>query len=155
MQVRPTDNHYNNQTTKSIQFGFFESLLIWLSGADKEQLKSACPGDGKRPVFFGMIAASYAVSTLTENWWIIIGFALVWGFIILAIDRVLLSTYRDRCLLSLGQEQNVDYLTRMKFRADMCHELTHYQPSQIKLDDFVPFGLESHPSADGLEKHTA
>ena len=82
-----------------------ERLFIWLSGSDKELLNNDCPKWEKIkyeafgasvlvPVCFGSIAAAYAVFTLTDNWYIIIGFALVWGYIILAIDRVLLSTYR-------------------------------------------------------------
>lgn len=89
-----------NQVTESLENG-----LIWLSASDPEVLKNKCPRWEKIkyeafgasvlvPVFFGMIASSYAVSTLTSNWFIIIMFALVWGFIILTIDRVLLSTYR-------------------------------------------------------------
>ena len=47
------------------------------------------------PTLFALIAASYAVYTLTTNWLIIIPIALVWGFIILSVDRALLATYRS------------------------------------------------------------
>lgn len=82
-----------------------ERVLIWLSGSDANLLHEECPRWEKVkyeafgasvlvPVAFGMIASCYAVNTLTDNWFIILGFSLVWGFIILTIDRVLLSTYR-------------------------------------------------------------
>lgn len=89
-----------NQITDTLEKG-----LIWLSASDPEVLKNKCPKWEKIkyeafgasvlvPVFFGMIASAYAVSTLTTNWFFIGMFSLVWGFIILTIDRVLLSTYR-------------------------------------------------------------
>ncbi|MDF1813820.1 MAG: DUF4407 domain-containing protein, partial [Verrucomicrobiales bacterium] len=89
-----------NQFTDSL-----ENALIWLSASDPDVLKNKCPRWEKIkyeafgasvlvPVFFGMIASTYAVSTLTSNLFFIGMFALVWGFIILTIDRVLLSTYR-------------------------------------------------------------
>lgn len=82
-----------------------ERVLIWLSGSDANLLHEECPRWEKVkyeafgasvlvPVAFGMIASCYAVNTLTDNWFVILGFSLVWGFIILTIDRVLLSTYR-------------------------------------------------------------
>jgi len=78
--------------------------LIALAGAHYDELQQ-CPKWEQRkyeafgmtvlvPAIFGMVAASYAVSTLTESNWIVFGFALIWGFIILAIDRALLTTYR-------------------------------------------------------------
>lgn len=81
-----------------------ERFLIWLSTADSEvladcpkweRLKYAAFGASLLvPFLFGMISASYAVSTLTSKIFIIAGFALVWGFIILTIDRAMLATYR-------------------------------------------------------------
>ena len=86
--------------------------LIWLSGAQMEEFEGSekenrapLPLWEKRkyeamgatvlvPAIFGMVGASYAVSTLTDNLWIAAGFALIWGFIILVIDRALLTTYR-------------------------------------------------------------
>ena len=47
------------------------------------------------PTLFAFIACAYAVSTLTDNWQIIIPVAAAWGFIILTIDRALLATYRS------------------------------------------------------------
>jgi len=87
---------------------FFEGLsrfFVILSGASYEELKAECPRWELRkyeafgatvlvPAIFGMVASAYAVSTLTDVVWIIYGFALVWGGIILTIDRALLSSYR-------------------------------------------------------------
>ncbi len=78
--------------------------MITLSAADSEILEE-CPKWERLkyaafgasilvPFLFGMIASAYAISTLTENKVYIGGFALVWGFIIITVDRVLLSTYR-------------------------------------------------------------
>ncbi|MEM7013788.1 MAG: DUF4407 domain-containing protein, partial [Verrucomicrobiota bacterium] len=41
------------------------------------------------------IACSYALSTLTSNWYVIVAVSLAWSFIILTIDRALLATYRS------------------------------------------------------------
>lgn len=80
-------------------------LFFWLSGAGTESLE-ACPNWEQRkyvafgatvlvPTVFAFIACAYALSTITDNWRIIIPVSLVWGFIILTIDRALLSTYRS------------------------------------------------------------
>lgn len=88
------------------KLNFVEKGLIWLSAADSEVLEDHCPKWERLkyaafgasllvPFLFGMIAASYAVSTLTQNWYIIIGFSLIWGYIIITIDRALLASYRS------------------------------------------------------------
>ncbi len=80
------------------------NIFIWLSSADSETLND-CPKWEKRkyealgmavlvPVIFGAIASCYAVSTLTDCKPVIFGFPVIWAFIIMAIDRILLSTYR-------------------------------------------------------------
>jgi len=82
----------------------FRSLFFWLSGASSESLES-CPDWEQRkyvafgatvlvPTAFAIMACSYALSTLTADWRVIVPVALVWGFIILTIDRALLATYR-------------------------------------------------------------
>ena len=79
-------------------------IFFWLSGASAEGLEQ-CPTWEQRkyvafgstvlvPTIFAFIAASYAISTLTEDWRIIYPVALAWSFIILSIDRALLATYR-------------------------------------------------------------
>lgn len=81
-----------------------ERVFFWLSGAATDSLE-ACPAWERRkyvafgatvlvPSLFALIAASYAVSTLTANWWVIAPVALVWAFIIMTVDRALLATYR-------------------------------------------------------------
>ncbi len=80
-------------------------LFFWLSGAGSESLEN-CPDWEQRkyvafgatvlvPTVFAFIACAYALSTITDNWRIIVPVSLVWGFIILTIDRALLSTYRS------------------------------------------------------------
>lgn len=81
-----------------------ERIFFWLSGAATDSLE-ACPAWERRkyvafgatvlvPCFFAFIACAYALSTLTDNWWVIASVSLVWSFIILTVDRALLATYR-------------------------------------------------------------
>jgi hypothetical protein len=81
-----------------------ERVFFWLAGASADNL-DACPAWERRkyvafgatvlvPSTFATIACAYALSTLTENVWIIGFVSLVWAFIILTVDRALLATYR-------------------------------------------------------------
>lgn len=81
-----------------------ERVFFWLSAASSDNLE-ACPAWERRmyvafgatvlvPSTFAIIACSYALSTLTDNWLIIAPVSLVWAFIILTVDRALLATYR-------------------------------------------------------------
>lgn len=81
-----------------------ERVFFWLSGAATDTLES-CPAWERRkyvafgatvlvPSSFALIAAAYAISTLTDNWWVIAPVSIVWSFIILTVDRALLATYR-------------------------------------------------------------
>ncbi len=87
-------------SSNKIKHAFF-----WLSGAGADTLEE-CPGWEQRkyvafgatvlvPAVFAFIACSYALSTLTDNWYIILPVALAWSFIILTIDRALLAIYRS------------------------------------------------------------
>jgi len=78
--------------------------FFWLSGAGTETLEQ-CPNWEQRkyvafgatvlvPCLFAFIACAYALSTLTGNPAVIFPVAAVWAFIILAIDRALLASYR-------------------------------------------------------------
>jgi uncharacterized membrane protein len=80
-------------------------LFFWLSGAGTESLEN-CPNWEQRkyvafgatvlvPTVFAFIACAYALSTITDNWRIIVPVSIAWGFIILTIDRALLATYRS------------------------------------------------------------
>ncbi len=84
--------------------GKITRAFIWLSGASGENLDD-CPAWERRkyvafgatvlvPCVFALIAAAYAVSTLTNDWRVIATMALAWGFIIMTVDRALLATYR-------------------------------------------------------------
>ncbi len=84
--------------------GIFTRAFIWLSGASGENLDD-CPSWERRkyvafgatvlvPCVFALIAAAYAVSTLTDDWRITATVAVAWGFIIMTVDRALLATYR-------------------------------------------------------------
>ena len=80
-------------------------LFFWLSGAGTESLES-CPNWEQRkyvafgatvlvPTVFAFIACSYALSTITDNWNVILPVSLAWSLIIMTIDRALLATYRS------------------------------------------------------------
>lgn len=79
-------------------------FFYWLAGASAETL-GECPNWERRkyvafgatvlvPSLFAFIACAYALSTLTENWGVIVPVSLVWSFIILTVDRALLASYR-------------------------------------------------------------
>ena len=85
--------------------GPIKHLFFWLSGAGANTLEQ-CPEWEQRkyvafgatvlvPSVFAFIACAYALSTLTDNWKVIIPVALAWGLIIMTIDRALLSIYRS------------------------------------------------------------
>ncbi len=85
--------------------GPIKHLFFWLSGAGADTLEK-CPGWEQRkyvafgatvlvPSVFAFIACAYALSTLTDNWKIIVPVSLAWGLIIMTIDRALLSIYRS------------------------------------------------------------
>ncbi len=79
-------------------------IFFWLSGAGTETLEQ-CPAWEQRkyvafgatvlvPCVFAYVACAYALSTLTDNARVIYSVAAVWAFIILTIDRALISGYR-------------------------------------------------------------
>ncbi len=81
-----------------------ERVFFWLSSASSDNL-DACPAWERRkyvafgatvlvPSTFAVIACAYALSTITDNVWVIAPVSLVWAFIILTVDRALLATYR-------------------------------------------------------------
>lgn len=83
---------------------FFKRIFFWLSGAGSQTLEQ-CPNWEQRkyvafgatvlvPCVFGFIACAFAVSTLTNDPTIIYPVAVIWAFIIMTIDRALLSSYR-------------------------------------------------------------
>ena len=82
----------------------WKRIFFWLSSAGTETLEQ-CPNWEQRkyvafgatvlvPCAFAFIACAYALSTLTDNYWVILPVALVWALIILTIDRALLASYR-------------------------------------------------------------
>ena len=86
-------------------FNPIKHFFFWLSGAGADTLEQ-CPGWEQRkyvafgatvlvPTVFAFIACGYALSTLTDNWKIIVPISLAWGLIIMTIDRALLSIYRS------------------------------------------------------------
>lgn len=98
-------NTLSYSSSSSAPAGPVKQFFIWLSGAGAETLEQ-CPEWEQRkyvafgatvlvPTVFAFIACAYALSTLTDNWKIIVPVAAAWGLIIMTIDRALLSIYRS------------------------------------------------------------
>lgn len=98
-------NSSNSSTPSRRPFHPIKHFFFWLSGAGADTLEQ-CPGWEQRkyvafgatvlvPTVFAFIACGYALSTLTDNWNVIIPVATAWGLIIMTIDRALLSIYRS------------------------------------------------------------
>ena len=96
---------YPTSSPGSRSHNSIKHIFFWLSGAGADTLEQ-CPGWEQRkyvafgatvlvPTVFAFIACAYALSTLTDNWKVIIPVALAWGLIIMTIDRALLSIYRS------------------------------------------------------------
>ncbi len=90
-------------------------IFIWLSGADTQILKR-CTHLGRTeqirfagigtlvlvPAVLGAVSMSYAVSTVTKEPRLYQGAGLVWGLVVLLIDRYLVSTVFKSHLSGLG-----------------------------------------------------
>jgi len=98
-------NHHSTPYHGQRKASPVKHLFFWLSGAGTDTLEQ-CPGWEQRkyvafgatvlvPTIFGFIACAYALSTLTDNWKLILPVATAWGLIIMTIDRALLSIYRS------------------------------------------------------------
>lgn len=98
-------NHSYSSDYSTSRPGPVKQFFFWLSGAGADTLEQ-CPEWEQRkycafgatvlvPTVFAFIACAYALSTLTDNWKIIVPVALSWGLIIMTIDRALLSIYRS------------------------------------------------------------
>jgi len=80
-----------------------KSPALWLAGAGPEELDTCHEGERRKigaigytvlvPTLFALMAASYAVSTLTSNPFVIVAVALVWAAIILFVDRAIIATH--------------------------------------------------------------
>jgi len=81
-----------------------ESILIWLSGADKDVLAKCSHSERTKyaglgsliivPALLGTISMSYAISTLNINWFFSGICGTLWGLIVLMIDRFIVSTFK-------------------------------------------------------------
>ncbi len=114
---------------------WFKHVFFWLSGAGAQTLDQ-CPNWEQRkyvafgatvlvPCLFAFLASAYAVSTLTSERWVIFPVALLWAFIILAIDRALLASYRPYLAWhgKLGQF-GLRFLVAMFLGVTIAHPLT-------------------------------
>ncbi|GIM90312.1 DUF4407 domain-containing protein [Paractinoplanes toevensis] len=90
-------------------------LFIWLAGGDdvilrgctnmqrSEQIRLTCLGTLTLvPALLGICAMSYAISTLTDEPLIYFGAGLLWGGVVLAIDRYIVATTHKSTIGHLG-----------------------------------------------------
>jgi TM2 domain-containing membrane protein YozV len=83
-----------------------QRFFIMCSGADKFLLKDCSNGEQNKyagigaTVFFtavmAFIASSYALYTVFNNYYLAIGFGLIWGLLIFNLDRFIVSTIKKR-----------------------------------------------------------
>ncbi len=79
-------------------------FFIWCSGSDPEILKRSSKSEKIKHAGYGtlvlipsvlaLFAMTYAMSTLTEKWFIFIPAGIVWSFIVFSFDRFIISTFR-------------------------------------------------------------
>ncbi|MEN1785175.1 MAG: DUF4407 domain-containing protein [Bacteroidota bacterium] len=84
----------------------FYRFFVFCSGADQNILATCSHGERTKyagigaTVFFtalmAVIASSYALYTIFDNWYVAIGFGIVWGALIFNLDRYIVSTLKKR-----------------------------------------------------------
>jgi hypothetical protein len=82
---------------------FDYNLGVWLAGAGPSDIRECGETERRKicaigytvlvPTIFALIAASYAVSTLTSNAFVITAISIAWAAIILIVDRAIIATY--------------------------------------------------------------
>jgi hypothetical protein len=82
---------------------FDYNLGVWLAGAGPSDIRECGETERRKicaigytvlvPTIFALIAASYAVSTLTSNPFVITVISIAWSAIILIVDRAIIATY--------------------------------------------------------------
>ena len=83
-----------------------QQFFIFCSGADEDILAECSAGERNKyagigaTVFFtavmAMIASSYALYTVFDNYYTAVFFGIVWGFLIFNLDRFIVSTIKKR-----------------------------------------------------------
>ena len=102
--------------------GYIQTFFWWCVGADKSVLQK-CPrserikhaGYGNLilvPTLLALVSMSYAVSTFIGDNRVYLGAGIIWAFIVFAIDRVIVSTFRKRDTIS-GDIVSVPFLARL------------------------------------------
>ena len=124
-------NQSNKRKREQLNGNLFEKFFVFLSTADPGTLNK-CPSEIPKyaaigatllvPFLFGMAAAAYAVSTVASNPLIIAAVALLWGFVIITIDRALLGTYKAH---AKGKQKLLQFILRFSVAVLMGLSISH------------------------------
>lgn len=96
----------------------FRSFFTFSSGVDRHILELCPDGEQKKfrnigaivalTSFFAFVSGSYALYTIFENTYIAIGFGLLWGAMIYALDRYLVASMKKLWLKSPSEMSETD-----------------------------------------------
>ncbi|PQJ15896.1 DUF4407 domain-containing protein [Aureicoccus marinus] len=96
----------------------FRSFFTFSSGVDRHILELCPDGEQKKfrnigaivalTSFFAFVSGSYALYTIFDNLYIAIGFGLLWGCMIYALDRYLVASMKKLWLKSPSEMAETD-----------------------------------------------
>jgi hypothetical protein len=137
--------------------GMLDRFFLWLAGAGSEGMDK-CPEWERRrymalgatvlvPFLFALMAAAYAISTVTNNLMVIAGVSICWASIILTIDRALLTSYRP----FQGVSRTIAQFVLRFFVAGLIGLTIAHPMTLLLFKDTIRTVIEENRSAD-MEK---
>jgi hypothetical protein len=80
------------------------NFFVWAAGSDREVLDRCGQSEHIKhagygglvlvPALLGLFSMVYAISTLTDKWWVYTSAGVVWAAIVFVFDRFIVSTFR-------------------------------------------------------------
>ncbi|MFZ4560308.1 MAG: DUF4407 domain-containing protein [Saprospiraceae bacterium] len=80
------------------------NFFVWAAGSDREVLDRCGQSEHIKhagygglvlvPALLGLFSMVYAISTLTDKWWVYTSAGIVWAAIVFVFDRFIVSTFR-------------------------------------------------------------